>query len=174
MKSKNGGCVAARLGPHSEPRAGACHRLLALALGALLVATPLMAQDINCPPGTRQKAPGVAQCVNTSTPDSNSEQNMVTWLVGIGAAIAILAFVLNRASPGPSTPNPEFVARPDTWPLPTNLNDLFPREDRPSHTPAASGTVTDDVDLSSVPQMGVELGDFGIEFHDSQDRRVRP
>lgn len=136
MKSKNGRGVAARLGGPSEPRVGACDRLLALGLGALLVATPLMAQDINCPPGTRQKAPGVAQCVNTSTPDSNSEQNMVTWLVGIGAAIAILAFVLNRASPGPSTPNPEFVARPDTWPLPTNLNDLFPREGLPSHAPA--------------------------------------
>lgn len=121
--------------------AGACHRLLALALGALLVTAPVMAQDIDCPPGTRQKAPGVAQCVDTSTPDSNSQQNMVTWLVGIGVAIAVLAFVLNRASPGPSTPNPEVVERPETWPLPTNLNDLFPHRDTQSRAPAAPATL---------------------------------
>lgn len=132
--------------------AGIFHRPLALALGALLVTAPLMAQDINCPPGTRQKAPGVAQCVNTSTPDSNAQQNLVTWFVGIGAAIAVLVLVLRRASPGPSTPNPEFVTRPETWPLPTNLNDLFPRADRPSKTPAEVGEVTDSVGIPYVPE----------------------
>ena len=120
---------------------GACvrgsQRLLALTLGALMVSAPLMAQDIDCPPGTRQKAPGVAQCVNTSTPDSNSQQNLVSWFVGIGAAIAVLALVLNRTGRGPSTTNPEFVARPETWPLPTNLDELFPRSDLPSHAPFA-------------------------------------
>lgn len=126
MRSKRRTVAAAARAPSAANVSGS-QRLLALTLGALMVSAPLMAQDINCPPGTRQKAPGVAQCVNTSTPDSHSEQNLVTWFVGIGAAIAVLALVLNRTSRGPSTTNPEFVARPETWPLPTNLDELFSR-----------------------------------------------
>ena len=173
MKSKNDDCTTANR-TSFRASVSASHALLAPALAVLLSTAPLMAQDINCPPGTRQKAPGVAQCVNTSTPDSNAQQNLVTWFVGIGAAIAVLVLVLRRASPGPSTPNPEFVTRPETWPLPTNLNDLFPREELRSHVPAAPRAVTDGVDISLGPEAGVAFGDSETRVHHPAEARVRP
>ena len=154
--------------------AGTFHRPLALALAALLVTAPLMAQDIDCPPGTRQKAPGVAQCVNTSTPDSNAQQNLVTWFVGIGAAIAILVLVLRRASPGPSTPNPEFVTRPETWPLPPNLNDLFLSADPPPHASPTSREATGGMDTPNNHESDVAVGGAETTIHDSPEARVRP
>lgn len=99
-------------------------RLVAVALVGILSVAPVMAQDIVCPPGTRQKAPGVAQCVDTSTPEGRSRTSMAGWLLGIGGAVAVVALVLHFRSRGSSNPNPQVVPRPDQWPLPTDLNDL--------------------------------------------------
>lgn len=98
--------------------------LIAVTLVGLLSVAPVMAQDVVCPPGTRQKAPGVAQCVDTSTPDGNSRTNMAGWLLGIGGAVAVVALVLHFRDRGSSNPKPQVIPRPDHWPLPTDLNDL--------------------------------------------------